>query len=159
MIDENYINYIYDTYSNTILKISYTYLKSTQLSEDILQEVILKIIKKKIKIEDKAKEKYWIIRVTINMCKDYLKSSWYRKNVELDENLLYLPKEQNELLTEVLKLPPKYKTVIYLYYYEEYSIKEISKILKSNESTIGTRLSRGKAILEKKLKGEWNDEK
>lgn len=159
MIDENYINYIYDTYSNTILKISYTYLKSTQLSEDILQEVILKIIKKKIKIEDKTKEKYWIIRVTINMCKDYLKSSWYRKNVELDENLSYLPKEQNELLTEVLKLPEKYKTVIYLYYYEEYSIKEISKILKSNESTIGTRLSRGKSILEDKLKGEWDYEK
>lgn len=93
------------------------------------------------------------------MCKDYLKSAWYRKNVELDENLSYLPKEQNELLTEVLKLPEKYKTVIYLYYYEEYSIKEISKILKSNESTIGTRLSRGKAILENKLKGEWNYEK
>lgn len=159
MEDENYINYIYDTYSNTILKIGYTYLKSTHLAEDILQEVLLKIIKKKIKIGDKTKEKYWIIRVTINMCKDYLKSSWYRKNVELDDNLSYLPKEQNELLTEVLKLPEKYKTVIYLYYYEEYSIKEISKILKVNESTIGTRLSRGKTILENKLKGEWNDEK
>lgn len=159
MIDESYINYIYDTYSNTILKISYTYLKSTQLSEDILQEVLLKIIKKKIRIENKTKEKYWIIRVTINMCKDYLKSSWYRKNVELDENLSYLPKEQSEILTEILKLPEKYKTVIYLYYYEEYSIKEISKIMKSNESTIGTRLSRGKAILKNKLEREWNDEK
>ncbi len=158
MIDEDYINHIYDTYSNTILKISYTYLKSTQLSEDILQEVILKIIKKKIKIDDKAKEKYWIIRVTINMCKDYLKSSWYRKNVELDDNLPYLPKEQSDILSEVLRLPEKYKTVIYLYYYEEYSIKEISKILKSNESTIGTRLSRGKKILENKLEGVWNNE-
>lgn len=159
MIDEDYINYIYDTYSDTILKVSYTYLKSTHLSEDILQELCLKIIKKKIKLEDKTKEKYWIIRVTINMCKDYLKSSWYRKNVELDENLLYLPKEQNEILSEVLNLPEKYKTVIYLHYYEDYSIKEISKILKTNESTIGTRLSRGKSILENKLKGVWNDEK
>lgn len=158
MIDENYINYIYDTYSNTIIKISYTYLKSTQLSEDILQEIILKIMKKRVKIEDKTKEKYWIIRVTINMCKDYLKSSWHRKNVELDEKLSYLPKEQNDILTQVLSLPEKYKTVIYLYYYEEYSIKEISKILKTNESTIGTRLSRGKSILQNKLKEEWNDE-
>lgn len=106
----------------------------------------------------KTKEKYWIIRVTINLCKDYLKSSWFRKSVELDENLSYLPKEQDEVLAEVLKLPEKYKAVIYLFYYEEYSLKEISKILKTNESTIGTRLARGKKILEDKLKREWEDE-
>lgn len=158
MIDKEYVNYIYDAYSDTILKIGYTYLKSTQLAEDVLQEVCLKIMKKNIKIEDKTKEKYWIIRVTINLCKDYLKSSWFRKNVELDENLSYLPKEQDEAILEVLKLPEKYKTVIYLYYYEEYSIKEISKILKINESTIGTRLARAKKILENKLKREWDDE-
>lgn len=105
MIDKEYVNYIYDTYSSTILNIGYTYLKSTQLAEDVLQEVCLKIIKKNIKIEDKTKEKYWIIRVTINLCKDYLKSSWFRKNLELDENLSYLPKEQDEVLVEVLKLP------------------------------------------------------
>lgn len=159
MVDERYINYIYDTYSNTILKIGYTYLKSIQLSEDVLQEVCLKIIKKKIYFEDKTKEKYWIIRVTINLCKDYLKSSWLKRNVELDEKLSYLPEEESEVLFEVLNLPEKYKSIIYLHYYENYSIKEISKILHINSSTVGTRLDRGKKLLENKLKKEWDHEK
>ncbi len=155
MSKEEYVNYLYDTYSRTILSISYIYLKNTHSAEDILQDVLLKVVKKEIQFQDVKKEKYWIIRVTINLCKDYLKSAWYRKNVVLKEDVSYLPKEQEEILKEVLKLPEKYKTVIFLYYYEEYSLKEISEILQKKSATIGTWLARGRKILKENLKGDW----
>lgn len=158
MIDKNYINYIYNTYSNSILKISYTYLKNTTACEDVLQEVILKILNKNIKFNDAEKEKYWIFKVTANLCKDILKSSWYKKNVELKDDLSYLPKEQEEVLNQVLNLKENYRIVIYLYYYENYNIKEISKILNKKATTIGTWLSRGKKELAKTLKGDWENE-
>lgn len=155
MSKEEYVNYLYDTYSRTILSISYTYLKNTHSAEDILQDVLLKVVKKEIQFQDVKKEKYWIIRVTINLCKDYLKSAWYRKNVILEEDVSYLPKEQEEVLKEVLKLPEKYKTVIFLYYYEEYSLKEISEILQKKSATIGTWIARGRKMLKESLKGDW----
>ncbi len=158
MINNDYINYIYNQYSNNILRISYTYLKNSTLCEDVLQDVMLKIINKNIKFTDSKKEKAWIIKVTTNLCKDILKSSWYKKNVELQEDLSYLPKEQEEILSEVLKLPEKYRITIYLYYYEDYSLKQISRLMKRNESTIGTWLSRGKKKLAENLKGEWENE-
>lgn len=158
MINNDYINYIYNQYSNNILRISYTYLKNSTLCEDVLQDVMLKIINKNIKFTDSEKEKAWIIKVTTNLCKDILKSSWYKKNVELQEDLSYLPKEQEEILNEVLKLPEKYRITIYLYYYEDYSLKQISRLMKRNESTIGTWLSRGKKKLAENLKGEWENE-
>ena len=157
MFNKEYINYIYDTYSKMILNISYTYLKNTYSAQDILQEVILKILKKNIIFESEKQEKHWIIRVTINLRKDYLKSAWFRKNVELDENITYLPKEEQNILSEVLKLPKKYKTVVYLYYYEEYSLNEISEILNIKVATVGTRLSRARKMLKDKL-GEWENE-
>jgi len=158
MIDEKYINYIYDTYSKSVLRISYTYLKNSTICEDVLQEVILKILNKNIKFNDSKKERNWIIKVTTNLCKDILKSSTYKRNIELKDDLSYLPKEQEEVLNEVLKLPEKYRIVIYLYYYEDYSLKEISKILKQKVSTIGTWLARGKKELAEQLKGEWENE-
>lgn len=156
MEKQEYLGYLFDTYSDMILKIAYTYLKNTNSAEDILQEVLLKILKKKMHFEDKKHEKYWLIRVTINLCKDYLKSAWYRKNVALDENIAYLPEEQENVLHQVLALPPKYKMVIYLYYYEGLSQKEIAKILHKKPATIGTWLARARKILEEKLKGEWD---
>lgn len=157
MTNEEYINYIYDTYSDKILRISYTYLKSTSFSEDILQDVLIKLVRKNLKFDNIEKEKNWIIKVTINLCKDVLKSSYYKRNIELTDNIPYLETEEQMVLTEVLKLSPKYRSVIYLYYYEGYSIKEIASIMNKNVSTIGTWLSRGKNELKNQL-GEWENE-
>lgn len=157
MINEEFINYIYDTYSNKILNIAYTYLKNISLAEDILQEVLLKLVKKNIKFDTVEKERNWIFKVTINLCKDVLKSSHFKKNVELTDSISYLQPEEQTVLEEVLNLPEKYRTVIYMHYYEDYSLKEISVIMNKKISTIGTWLSRGKKELKKKL-GEWEDE-
>lgn len=157
MKNEKFINYIYDTYSSKILNIAYTYLKSRTLAEDVLQEVLLKIIKKNIKFNSLENERNWIFKVTINLCKDVLKSSYFKKNVELTDDLMYLESEEQVVLEEVLKLPENYRNVIYMYYYEGYSLKDISKIMNKNVSTIGTWLYRAKQELKKRL-GEWENE-
>lgn len=151
--NEEIVSKIYDDYSNMILKIVFTYVKNTTISEDIMQEVFIKYINKMPKFESKENEKAWFIRVAINLSKDYLKSSWIRKRSEMPEELTYLQEYEQEIIGDVLNLPNKYKSIIYLYYYEGYSIKEIAKILKINEKTVGTRLSRGRKILKINIEG------
>ena len=142
-----------DEYSNMLLKLAFTYLKNTYDAEDVVQDVFLKLFEKNPKFDNKEHAKFWLIRVTINKCKNILKSSWFKKTTALDENLSYIPKEEIGIIDEVLKLPPKYKAVIHLYYYEDYSIEQIAKILSRKPSTIGTQLERGRALLKKSIQG------
>ena len=87
-----------------------------------------------------------------------LNSSFKRHRAELDENLSFETPERHDIYYAVLKLPIKYRTVVHLYYYENYNIKEISKITNSNENTVKTRLSRARKQLEKEVKGGIEDE-
>ena len=103
--------------------------------------------------ETEEHKKAWLIRVTINCTKNILGSSYERHRADLDENLKFETPEKSEVFYAVLKLPKKYRTVIHLYYYEDYSIKEISNILKTNENTVKSQLSRARAELEKMIKG------
>ena len=147
----------YDMYSRMILNICYTYLKSTSLSEDIMQDVFFKYIYKNPKFNNLENEKAWFIRVSINLCKDYIKSSWNKKREDWpEEDVSYLQNSEYEVLSEINNLSSKYRIVIYLYYYEGYSIKEISKILKENENTIGIRLSRARQKLKIELEEKEN---
>lgn len=121
-------------------------------SEDIAQEVFMKIIKNIEKLKEKEDYiKAWIIRVTINVCKDYNKNSWYKKVEAINENEsdYYFEPEEIEILKELSKLKPIYRNTIYLYYYEGYKINEIAKILNLNENTVSSNLTRAR----KQLKG------
>ncbi len=145
---------IIDKYSKMLLRIAYTYLKNTYDSEEIVQEVYIRLMTKKPKFTSGEHEKAWLIKVTINISINYLKAT-YRKNVALNDNISYLSEEESELLSAVLCLPDKYKIIIHLFYYEGYSIKEIAEILDIPSSTVGTRLERGRNALKKVLKGEF----
>lgn len=103
--------------------------------------------------ETDAHEKAWLIRVTINKCKDQVKSSWYRKLVPLNDQIGYLPitDTHSVLLNAVLALDEKYRVPVHLFYYEGYAIKEIAQILQTPASTIATRLERGRNQIRKKL--------
>ena len=106
-------------------------------------------------------EKAWLLRVAINACKDYLKNFFRHNVISLDllsEMEAQIPEDHREVLEAVLSLPSKYKDVIYLYYFEEYSAAEIGKILGKKENTIYSLLSRGRIMLKKKLGGEGIDE-
>ncbi len=148
------IEKIINKYSKMLLRIAYTYMKNTYDSEEIVQEVYIRLLTKKPRFSSGEHEKAWLIKVTINISLNYLKAT-YRKNIVLDNNISYLSEEESELLSPVLCLPDKYRIIIHLFYYEGYSIKEIAGILNVPSSTVGTRLERGRNSLKKVLKGEF----
>ena len=116
-------------YSDMVYKLAVSILKNKADSEDIYQEVMIKFCNNIENFENEAHEKAWIIRVTINQCKSLLRMSWFKNRNELDENLSYLDKENDEVYYAVSELPTKYRIVIYLFYYEKYKISEISEKL------------------------------
>lgn len=150
---DEYITHVLDKYMSMLIKLAFTYVKNRSDAEDIVQDVFVKLIKNTKGFENKEHEKAWLIRVTINACKNHLKSSYYLLNLPLEENLSYSTKESSGILSAVLNLPPKYRTVIHLHYYENYSIEELAKLLHKNPATIGTWLSRGRGLLRTTLKG------
>lgn len=146
-------------YADMVYRIAYTMLKNKDDSEDIFQEVFIKVCSENIKFMSEEHEKAWLIRVTKNKCLDFLKRSCNKNKSELDENLVgddnYNKVEYGEVTNEVMKLPEKYRIVIYLFYYEGYKISEISNILEINESTIKSQLVKARALLQEKLKEEF----
>ena len=155
-MDRRQAERLVNTYSDLILRLSYTYLKSTADAQDICQTVFLKLLTNPRHFESPEHEKAWIIRTAANACKDLLKSHWRRTTVAMDEAapVPAPPVEEGSLLAAVQLLPPKYRAVIYLYYYEGYAAKEIARQLRLNPATISTRLHRGPARLRTLLEPE-----
>lgn len=151
--ENEYLNYMIEKYADMVYRIALTRTNNKQDSEDIFQEVFLRVMKKIPVFESKEHEKAWIIRVTLNCSNTLLTSNWRRKTQELEENIEFETKESHDIFGEVAKLPKKYRTVIYLFYYEGYKINEISKILNTNESTVKTWLARAREKLKKNLNG------
>ena len=140
-----------DRYGDMIRRICMIHLKNYADTEDIFQTVFLKYVLSSVVFESEEHEKAWLIRVTVNACRDLLKSFFRSRTVPLQEALAVeqdIPDDDREILEAVLTLPPKYKDVVYLYYYEEYSAKEISRILKKNVNTVYTLLSRARGLLQ-----------
>ena len=134
-------------------------LKNRHDTEDVFQNVYMKYLLYEGSFESNEHEKAWFVRVTINACTDWLRTLSRRKWVPLDvlaEESVVLDNPSKEVLEAVLKLPEKYRDVIYLFYYEEYSAVQIAKILGKKENTIYTWLSRAKDILREQLGGEWS---
>lgn len=141
------IEQIVESYSDMILRIAFQNLKNQADAEDVAQEVFLKLLKAPV-LYDEVHRKAWIIRVTINQCKDLKKSFWHRKTEALTEEWQPFTSEEQGLLDELWRLPEHYRTVVYLYYYEGYTVPEIAKILEKNENTVSSWLGRAR----KKLK-------
>ena len=143
------LNDIYERQIDRVYRTAMMYLKNSADAEDVVQGVFLRFLEKSPKFANEDHEKAWFIRVTRNFCKDVLKTFW-KKNVNLGEvpEPIAAEETQSDLLETVLTLQEKYREVIYLYYYEGYSVKEMSAILRRKESTIQTQLSAAR----KKLK-------
>ena len=151
---EEYIEHIVTAYSSTLLRLAYTILHSAADAEDAVQEVFIRLMTKKPEFSGSEHEKAWLIRVTVNISRNMLKSA-ARHSAPLDGDLASPePESLGELLDAVMKLPERYGTVLHLYYYEGYSIKEISEILRLPAATVGTRLARGRTLLKISLEGE-----
>ena len=148
-------------YKNRLFTIALNICQNPADADDAVQDVFIKYYSLKKEFDDETHLKAWLIRVTINRAKDITASFWRRHRETLEEymeTLVFEDPEDGRLFEAVMKLPEKYRITIHLYYYEEYSVREIADILKSRESTVKSQLSRGRKLLREKLKEEWNDE-
>ena len=150
-------------YANMVFKIAYNYCRNKYDAEDIVQNTFLKLLQYKGEFADGEHEKRWLIRVTVNESKNMCTSFWHKRIVSLEESksdaeFSFENDEESELYDAVMSLGEKYRIVVHLYYYEQYSIKEIADILKIKETTIQTRLMRARAKIKSMVKGDWLDE-
>jgi len=123
-------------------------------AEDIVQEVFIKLFQKQPDFESDDHEIAWLIRVTVNLCKNYLRSFWRKKTAPLLDTHPAQDEEQRETMQAVLALPSKYRVIIHLYYYEGYSTKEIAEITEQKESNVRQLLTRARRKLKDFLEGE-----
>ena len=145
-----------DLYGDTVRRICMVHLKNAADTEDIFQTVFLKYVLHSPDFNSPEHEKAWIIRVTVNACKDLLKSFFHSKTLPLD-TLRAVPakgtEDYSDVLEAVLSLPAKYKDVVYLYYYEGYRAEEIGRLLGKKANTVYTLLTRARQLLKEKLEG------
>lgn len=138
-------------YLDTVYRVAFNYIKSASDADDVTQNVFLKLLQERKPFEGDAHVKNWLIRVTINECKNLVRSRWWRHE-SYEDYAATLPFDnaaQSDLFYAVMELPQKYRVPIYLHYYEEYSTQEIADILKVGKNTVCTQLKRGRELLRK----------
>ena len=166
MLDEReqIIDQLMREYSDDILHLVYTYVKNRTIAEDLAQEIFIKCYEKLNQFNQQSTIKTWLYRIASNHCKDYLRS-WHFRKITLSNKVFdHIPSkskqveeevikhsEENSLTNAVMNLPLKYREVVFLHYYEELSLKEISKITSVNINTLKTRLKRAKELLKDKM--------
>ena len=146
-----------ERYGSTVRRVCMVYLKNEADTEDIFQTVFLQYFLHGADLPSGEPERAWILRDTINACKDLLKSAFRRRTVPLEAALdqaAVQDREHREVLEAVLSLPPKYREVVYLHYYEGYTAAEIGAILRKRENTVYSLLRRAREQLKQKLEGE-----
>ena len=153
-----YLEEMINKYSDMVYRLAMARTGKKENSEDVFQEVFLRLSKKMPKFENEEHEKAWLIRVTINCSKNLLNSAFLRHKSDTEEELTFQTEDRHDVYYAVLELPLKYRTIIYLYYYEGYNINEISHILKIKENTIKSQLVRAREKLKTKLEGVFEDE-
>ena len=151
---------LYERHKETIFRVCFAYMKNVMDTEDVVQDTFYNLIKSGAVFENAEHEKAWLIRTATNLCKNALRYWWRkRENIEdyedIQSNNVF---EIDDIFSVVMGLPDKYKTVIYLYYYEGYDSVEISKILQKPQSTIRYFLAESKRILREELRGEFDAE-
>lgn len=149
----------FERYYRFCYRVAFTMVKNHADAEDIAQEAMLRLLIYQPEFAGTEHEKAWMARTTVNLCKDLFKSKWHRDTVGMDammqgEKLCALPSfpEDDETLQAVRKLPRRYRDCLYLFYYEDYSVREIAMILDEPENTVKTNLRRGREALKQRLK-------
>ena len=150
-MDKWEVGKLYDTYAQDVYRLSLSYLRNTQDAEDVCHGVFLTLVEKDITLFP-GKEKAWLLKAAANACKNHLKSFWKLNREELDDRMVFTDDGDRDLWAIVGTLPPKYRAVIHLYYYEGYPQDEIARILGITRTAVQTRMQRARTMLEKELK-------
>lgn len=156
--EEQSILKIIDKHSNMIYKICFVYLKNKFDAEDAFQELAIKIMEVAPHFQSDEHEKAWLIRVSTNHCKNILKSNRFKKHLSLRDDIVFGDTmSEDNTLEQILELSLQYRNVLYLYYYEGYSTKEIASLLKRRDATIRTWLKRAREQLKDVIGGDYNE--
>lgn len=148
-----------EEYGDMVYRIALLHMKNKSDAEDVFQEVFLRLVRYKDKIESEEHLKRWLIRVTVNCCKKQFDNAYRRYTVPLEtengkEPSWEMPEKDDGVWESVQSLPEHYRGVIHLFYYEQYSVREIGGILEISESAVKTRLSRARDMLRDRLEAE-----
>lgn len=152
-----------EQFSDSVFHIAYSYCKNRSDSEDVVQNTFLKLFQHKGNFNDEEHLKRWLLRVAINEAKNYCTSFWKKRVIPLEKSetipdVQFGDSANQRLYDAVMNLGEKYRIVVHLYYYEGYSIKEISEIIRVKVTTIQTRLMRARAELKNVLEEGFPDE-
>lgn len=146
---------VFEKFKNTVYAVVFNYVRNVEDAADLEQEVFLKLLSHDSEFESEEHMKAWLIRVSINLCKNHMRSRSYLSEGPLPEDLPAEAKEEHgELLQWVLRLPEKYRIPLHLFYYEDYSIRQIAEVTDLPEATVKIRLKRGREKLGKSLRKE-----
>ena len=157
----NEVAEIYHRHAKTVYRVCFAYMKNPADTDDAASETFVKLMKSKQSFENEEHEKAWLIRTATNVCKDFVKH-WSRKNENIDDYSEKLSADESfevdEVMEAICRLPDKYKTVIYLFYFEGYACPEIAKMVGKPHSTVRYHLQEARKILKERL-GDDFDEK
>lgn len=155
------VEILIEVYKNNIYAIAFNVCKNVHDAEDVVQDTFIQYISVKKEFETEQHIRAWLIRVAINKAKNKNVTFFRRNTLPLEdymETLTFESSESSEIFEAVIKLPEKYRVIIHLFYYEDYSINEIADIAKISVSNVKVRLSRGRRMLRETLKEVWEDE-
>ena len=150
-----------ERYRDNLFAVAFHVCKNAADADDIVQETFLQYYVTKKEFDSEAHIRAWLIRVAVNKAKNVNRSFWRQHKVPLEEymeSLVFETQKEETLFETVMKLPQKYRIIIHLYYYEDYSVREIGEILSLKESNVKVRLSRGLKLLKEALKEDWDDD-
>ncbi|CDE47640.1 sigma-70 region 2 [Clostridium sp. CAG:411] len=160
MVNREEYERIVALYADVVFRVALSYAKTKEDAEDVLQNVFLKLLTKRVKFEDDEHIRKWLIRVAVNECNS-LWSSFWRKNVEyidrMEEGITFQNADYSDLYDAIKVLPAKLRIVLHLFYYEGYRTKEIADLLHIREATVRSRLTRARKLLKSQL-GEYESE-
>lgn len=150
--NENFLRLV-QLYKDMIFRLAYSYTKNHYDADDVTQNVLLQLYKTDKVFQSQTHLKNWLVRVTVNHCKNLFRAPWRKhENLEDYANTLAFEEDQSrELFCTVMELEQKYRVTLLLHYYEGYSIREIARIMNVPENTVSTRLARGRRILKEML--------
>lgn len=149
-------------YQNNLFAAAFNVCKNAQDAEDVVQDTFIQYYITKKEFDSEQHIRAWLIRVAINKAKNINHTFWRQNKLSLEdymESLTFEAPEDERLFETVMQLPEKYRIVIHLFYYEDYTVSEIADILKLGESNVKVRLSRGRNMLKEVLKEEWKNDK
>ena len=158
-------DHIVQEYEKDLLRICCLYIRDWHIAEDIVQDVCLKAYKSMDSFRGESNLKTWLIKIALNCCRDYRKSTWYRyidHRVSIDQLPLSAKAPSDEhlaLALAIMKLNPKHLEVVLVYFYEGYTLKDIADMLNITEAAVSSRLRKAKQKLKTTLEGENEDDK